>query len=404
MTQRSPGHTHSAASASQAGTPRVALVRGPNLNPWEAQMFAPLRDRFDIVGIASSRPNFELAGIPFPVKQLFSFGQAVRSRWLRSLMDRVQGDHHDLQGLREALAGVDIVHAAESYYYFTAQAARLKPKLGFRLVVTAWENIPFQLDHPATRQIKKAVFEQADRFLAVTSRARDVLVLEGAPADRIHVLMPGLDVEHFAPAPRDEALLRRFDCGPDDLVILYIAHLSRQKGVYDLCAAVRTLLTSTPDMPVRLLIAGRGPEEAGVRTQIRRLGLEGHARLIGPHSYEEMPRIHNLADVFVLASQPTPVWQEQFGYVLAESMACGKAVVATTSGSIPEVVGDAGVLVPPSDFQSLAEALGRLLADSAGRRELGARARMRAATLFDQRAVSAHIRAHYEALLSHARA
>jgi glycosyltransferase involved in cell wall biosynthesis len=117
-----------------------------------------------------------------------------------------------------------------------------------------------------------------------------------------------------------------------------------------------------------------------------------------------MPRIHNLADIFVLASQPTPVWQEQFGYVLAESMACGKAVVATTSGSIPEIVGDAGLLVPPSDFQSLAEALGGLLADGARRRELGTRARLRATALFDRRAVSAHLRSHYEALLSHARA
>lgn len=365
-------------------------------------MFAPLQNRFDIVGIASNRPNFELGTIPFPVKRLPSVGQAVRSRWIRSLIDQARGDHHDLRGLRTALEGFDIVHAAESYYYFTAQAARLKPRLGFRLVVTVWENIPFQLDHPATRHIKKEVFEQTDRFLAVTARARDVLILEGAPADRIHVLMPGLDVEHFAPARRDMTLLRKFDCAPDDFVILCVAHLSRQKGIYDLCAAVRTLVTSAPESRIRLLIAGKGPEESAVRNFIRRLGLEGHARLIGPHSYQDMPRIHNLADVFVLASQPTPVWQEQFGYVLAESMACGKAVVGTSSGSIPEVVGDAGVIVPPSDFQSLAGALGRLMADGEARRELGRRARMRATDLFDHRTVSAHILSHYEALLGHA--
>jgi alpha-maltose-1-phosphate synthase len=399
MTSRPSTTVRPGASSLQGPLKRVALLRGPNLNPWEAQMFAPLTGRFDIVGIASQQPNFELDRIPFPVKRLPSIGQAVRSRWVRGLIDRVQGDHHDLRGLGDALAGVDIVHSAESFYYFTAQAARLKSRLDFRLVVTVWENIPFQLDHPATRQIKKAVFEHADRFLAVSTRARDALMLEGAPGDRIHVLMPGIDVQHFAPAPRDEGLLRSFDCDPDDFVILYVAHLSRHKGIYDLCAAVRMLANNAADRCIKLLIAGKGPEEAAIRNFIRRLELERHARLIGPHSYQDMPRIHNLADVFVLASQPIPGWQEQFGYVLAESMACGKAVVATSSGSITEVVGDAGVIVPPSDFQSLAGALGRLLAGPDRRHELGARARMRATELFDLRTVSAQIMSHYEAVL-----
>jgi len=402
MTLRSSVDMHNGSPASPAGKQRVALVRGPNLNPWEAQMFAPLRNRFDIVGIASTHPNFELGTIPFPVKHLPSIGQAVRSRWIRGLIDRARGDHHDLAGLGTALAGFDIVHAAESYYYFTAQAARLKARLGFRLIVTVWENVPFRLDHPSTRRIKNTVFEQADRFLAVTARARDTLVLEGAPAERIHVLMPGIDTEHFSPAARDESLLRKFGCAPDDVVILYVAHLSRQKGIYDLCAAIRTLAHTPAGRRIRLLIAGTGPEEAKVRNFIRRLGLEGHAKLIGPHSYQEMPRIHNLADVFVLASQPTQGWQEQFGYVLAESMACGKAVVATTSGSIPEVVGDAGLLVPASDFQSLAAALGRLAAEPETRRELGTRARIRATGVFDQRTVAMHIQSHYEAILGHA--
>ena len=393
--------THLEPHARPTRKPSVAFVRGPNLNPWEAQMLAPLTSRFDITGIASRRPNFELHAMPFPVLFLPSVGQAVRARWARSIIDRIQGDHHDLRGLRGALTGIDIVHAAESYYYFTAQAARLKRELGFRLVVTVWENIPFQLDHASTRRIKQEVFEHTDRFLAVTARTKETLVLEGAPADSIHVLMPGIDVEHFSPAQRDTSLLQSFGCAPDDLVILSVAHLTRQKGIYDLCAAVRMLLGSAPGSRIRLLIAGKGPEEREIRGFIRRLGLDGHARLIGPHPYLEMPAIHNLADVFVLASQPTRGWQEQFGYVLAEAMACGKAVVGSSSGSIPEVIGDTGVLVPPSDFQALATALGMLLANPQMRRDLGNRARRRVLELFDQRTVALQLQSHYEALLGH---
>jgi glycosyltransferase involved in cell wall biosynthesis len=225
--------------------------------------------------------------------------------------------------------------------------------------------------------------------------------MEGAPADRVHVLMPGIDVEHFAPGPRDESLLRQHGCQPDDFVILYVAHLSRQKGIYDVCVAVRQLIGDSGGRRIRLLIAGRGPEEREVRDFIHRLGLEGSAVLIGPRSYQEMPRIHNLADLFVLASRPTPEWQEQFGYVLAESMACGTAVVATSSGSIPEVVGDAGTLVPPADFRALAEAIAILYSNPEARRKLGERARRRALDNFDRRAVAAKILSHYEAVLGH---
>jgi glycosyltransferase involved in cell wall biosynthesis len=365
-------------------------------------MFAPLHDRFDLTGIASRRSNFDLGTMPFPVVRLPSIGQAVRSRHVRSVMDRLLGDHHDLLGLRATLRGSDIVHAAESSSYYTAQAARLKQELGYRLVVTVWENIPFQLDHPATRRIKDEVFERTDRFFAVTSRARETLLLEGAPPDRVHVLMPGIDIDHFVPLPRDVSLQRSFGLTPDDLVVLYVAHLTRQKGIYDLCAAMHAVLAGNLGIPIRLVIAGKGPEESGVREFVQRLGIDSHVRMIGSHPYRDMPAIHGLADIFVLASQPTATWQEQFGYVLAESMACGRAVVGTMSGSIPEVVGDAGVLVPPSDFHALAGALAALAVDPLRRRDLGIRARQRAVEQFDRRAVALRIRSHYETLLGHA--
>jgi glycosyltransferase involved in cell wall biosynthesis len=111
-----------------------------------------------------------------------------------------------------------------------------------------------------------------------------------------------------------------------------------------------------------------------------------------------MPGIHNLADIFVLPSLPIRTWQEQFGYVLAESMACGKAIVSTMSGSIPEVVGDAGILVQPNDFVSLAQALEQLLVDADLRRSYGRRARQRAEDLFDANKVSATLRRHYDSL------
>ncbi len=381
--------------------PRIAFVRGSNLNPWEMQNFAPLASRYDLVGFGSRANNFDTTEIQFPVRKLFSVGQSVRTRAARALLDRWWGDYHDLRGLERALQGFDIVHTAETMYYCSYQAALLKRRLGFKLAVTVWENIPFNYNTLATQRIKETVFREADIFFAVSQRTRDVLVLEGAPTDRIVVQMPGIDLDHFSPHPKDPQLLARFGCTPDDLLVLFVAHLYVQKGVYDLLYALRTLLQRHGShFPIKLLMAGRGPEAAGLHRLIGQLNLQQHVRLIGPHPYSAMPSIHALADVFALPSRPMQRWQEQFGYALVESMACGKPVVTTLSGSIPEVVGDAGVLVPPADYLALAAALDSLLSSPDRRLELGLSARSRAMTLFDTRHVAQQFQKHYEQLLA----
>lgn len=106
------------------------------------------------------------------------------------------------------------------------------------------------------------------------------------------------------------------------------------------------------EKPLKLLIAGKG-KKTNIENGLYKLHLTDCARLIGSYNYEMMPKIHNLVDIFVLPSIPTRYWQEQFGYVLVESMSCGKPVVTTTCGSIPEVVDNAGVVVPTNDFISL---------------------------------------------------
>jgi alpha-maltose-1-phosphate synthase len=380
---------------------RVALVRGPNLNSWEMQNFSLLSDTFDFVGFTSHRHNFDISRVPFEVRKLFSAGQSLRARFLRNFMNHLYGDYHDLQGLQQALKGFDIVHSAETSYYCTYQAAKAKEKLKFKLVVTVWENIPFLYHSPVTEKNKTKIFAVADLFLTVSNRAKEVLILEGAPEKKIKVQMPGIDVEHFRPMEKDQRLLEQFDCNEDDLIVLYVANLYREKGIFDLIFAFRRLIDRLGEgAKIKLLFAGRGRERTNVMKWIKRLHLENNSRLIGHYPYAMMPRIHNLADVFVLPSLPMPAWQEQFGYVLVESMACGKPVISTLSGSIPEVVADAGVLVPSNDFTSLSNTLERLLTNKIERLEIGRRCRTRAEKVFDIRIVSNQFRHHYDSIMS----
>ena len=99
------------------------------------------------------------------------------------------------------------MHAAEIGTWFSAQAAKLKRELGFRLVLTVWETIAWRDAYrwPRERGYRRAVLPQVDLCLATTERARDALLLEGVPAERVEVSPPGIDLARFAAAARRRA-------------------------------------------------------------------------------------------------------------------------------------------------------------------------------------------------------
>ncbi len=380
--------------------PRAAIVRGPNLNRWEMQCYLPLREEFELTTFTSKGHNFPLDEIPLRIEKLFSLGQFLRSRALRDIMSRRTGDYHDLRGLENRLAGFDLVHTAETAYFCSFQAAKAKKQHGYKLVVTVWENIPFAVHRAPTAEMKRVVNQEADAFIAVSGRTKEVLLLEGAPEEKITVLMPGIDLDHFHPGSKSETLLAKFGCAERDRIVLFVANLYWEKGIFDLLVAFRRAWDRMGrPADVKLLIAGKGKEHDEVERWIDLLKIRNQTRLIGSHPYSVMPEIHRLADLFVLPSIPTRIWQEQFGYVLVESMATGTPVVSTRSGSIPEVLGDTGVLVEPNDFLGLAKVMEELLSSSPTRSRLGTLARKRAESTFDLRSVAQSLSALYHKVL-----
>jgi glycosyltransferase involved in cell wall biosynthesis len=371
------------------------------------QTYEFLRPCFDLTAFAASKHYFDTGTIDLPVQYLhqpLEIGLDI-PRWqgvCNRVARRLLGSESRLLGLEAALAPFDIVHAVETHHYFSLQAVHARRKHGVRVVLTIWENVPFQHEHVFhLAQIKRAVRAEADLFLAATRQARQALRLEGVPDERIRVIGAGIDTERFRPGSPAPDLRERFGLGNGEQVILFVGSLLWAKGAYDLVLAAKHLGGDTDlrGRPIRFLLVGQGPEESHLRHLIGRLGLKDMVRLTGGVSYQEMPAIHRLADIFVLPSIPTPTWQEQFGMVLAESMATSKAIVATHSGAIPEVVGDAGLLVPPADPYTLAKAIKELLQDDTKRHELGWRARQRVEQLYDRHLVAARIAQAYEDLL-----
>jgi glycosyltransferase involved in cell wall biosynthesis len=389
--------------------PRVLIVRGHQATPWELRPWRELPERFDV--------SFLLTG-----SNRFAPPEGLRSVKVRALRDLLPGGTVGELGAmaigdrylsaEEQFAAADVVHAEELSYWFAAEAAKRKPRHGFRLVQTVWETLPHMRTYRNrhARQYRELVLAHTDLFLPATERAAQALRLEGVQEERIIVCPPGIDVERFAAAASQPPA----DPLPREHTILAPGRLVWEKGHHDVLRALaalhRGLVTSpasetagsssemagsssetanssasemvdlsaseTADLPAggtvgkpRLLIVGSGPEEGRLRAHAAELGL-ADAVEIRSVPYEQMPSVFAQASAMVLASQssatgalyplgiPHAFWEEQFGMVLAEAMAAGLAIVASTNGAIPEVVKGTPVqLVAPGDWMGIARAL-----------------------------------------------
>ncbi|MCL5791384.1 MAG: glycosyltransferase family 4 protein, partial [Deltaproteobacteria bacterium] len=263
--------------------------------------------------------------------------------------------------------------------------ADLKKKKGVKLIVSYAENIPYrQVFDGKTNYIKHYSFESIDHFIPWCDTIKRVLILEGVSEEKITTVYAGIDINMFKPEPKDADMLKEFELSEDNFIISYVGKLVSWKGIHNLAYAAKALLQNGYKK-FCFLITGNGAQLENLKKIITEAGIGKHFRFTGFVPYGGMGKIHNLADVFVLTSYPTMTWQEQFGMVLIEAMACNKPVIATTTGSIPEIVGDAGVVVPPGDFFQLAQEIAKFIDNRELIQIKGENARQRVEAHFDAR-------------------
>jgi glycosyltransferase involved in cell wall biosynthesis len=355
----------------------VGILRGPSLNPYEGQCFKKLPEYgFQPIGITTYDNAFSLSEIPFPTRVGHNFVTITRGKFgkIQRLAKKIVKYRFDsynfvVYGLEGLVRGLDIIHSADIWYPYTYQAV----KTGIPTVITEWENIPFNFEELPYSKIKKYNREHVAHFIAITEKAKEALMIEGVSPDRISVIPAGIDCEKFTPVAKNTLTVKRLDIPEDKIKILFAGRLVREKGIFDLLKAFSAVLKISQN--VELLIVGSGPEEMRMEIAwlLAMLKIGDKVKFLGRIRYADMPQIHNLADIFCLPSIETKTWAEQFGYSMVEAMACGKPVVSTWTGSIPEVVKHrvTGILVEPNNPVALHSALEELLLNKQEREAFG---------------------------------
>ncbi len=228
-----------------------------------------------------------------------------------------------------------------------------------------------------------------DRVIAISQGVKRALVESGVSEGRIRVIPSGVDLNRFEVVASDRDFARRkLGLAERELLLLVPAVLEPRKGHGFLLRALSRMRGRLE--AVRVICCGSGSLRAELEAMAARLGLGDRVRFIG--FADNVPELLAACDAVVL-----PSLHEGMGVALLEAMACGKAVVASAVGGVPEVLGDgaAGILVPPADEEALAGALLRLIADGGLRERLGKAGRERAHARFSLDAMALATEACY---------
>ncbi len=203
---------------------------------------------------------------------------------------------------------------------------------------------------------------------------RDLVAFLNVPPEKVEVVYAGVDMA-FSPVS-DEACLDRVRTryGIDGPFILNVGTLEPRKNLEGLLRAF-SIVRGEGRLSHRLLLGGgKGWLYEGIFRLVDELGLKEAVSFLGYVAEDDLPALLSLADVFVY-----PSFYEGFGLPPLEAMACGTPVVASNAPCLPEVLGDAALLVDPADPQGMAQAIIRAIEDSDLRRSLLAKGKARAA-------------------------
>jgi glycosyltransferase involved in cell wall biosynthesis len=314
---------------------------------------------------------------------------------------------HYYPGIAHELATVqpDLIHMDEEPYNFaTWHALRAAARQEIPGTFFAWQNLGRRYP-PPFRWMEQANYRRTPIAIAGNLDACTVLRGKGYAGEVAVIPQFGVDPVTFSPQRQQPVAAPPLPKQPDasscpspspkakPFVIGYAGGLLPEKGLDSLLQACARLDTSW-----QLLLAGEGNEQTRLEQLASELGIVPCVSFVGRVPSHEMADFYRQLDAFVLPSRSTASWQEQFGRVLIEAMACAVPVVGSDSGEIPNVIGDAGLVFPEDNVAAMAQQLQRLSDEPALRGQMARAGRERVLTHYTMRSVAERTVEVYERL------
>lgn len=355
---------------------RVRLIKIPGLNLFETNHVTALRPHH-LKSYSDLFEYFDMLTGGFP--EPYTFGRRV-NKFLKS--------HH---------SGYDIIHDNQSLCLGLLDIQKRIPTMA-------------TIHHPIHRDLEialskasgwgeRALIRRWHSFLLmqnyVVKRLRHVITVSkqsqldiakyfNVPYNSVDLVYNGIDTDEFHPIEgRERKSYRLMTTASADVPL---------KGLDVLLRALANLKTQYPELD--LLVVGKAKPGGATEKLINQLGLAKKVQFVSGIETSEMVRLYSEATLAI-----SPSIYEGFGLPAGEAMACGVPLISSDGGALPEIVGDAGVVVPAGDVQSLEKAIGDLLQDPGKRAELGREGRTRILEKFSWAVAAEKMTAYYRQVI-----
>lgn len=308
----------------------------------------------------------------------YTFGRRVK----KLLNNRQYDIIHDNQSLARGIlqlqdAGVNVVSTIHHPVHHDRDIAlKAAETWGDRLLIKRWYSF-LRMQEKVVRELKHVV-------TVSHASQKDISKYFGRPRAKIDVIPNGIATDIFKPLPHVKRMpLRVMTTASSDQPL---------KGLKYLITAVAGLRRRYPNIHLRIL--GRLKEEGETQRHLESLGMQRYVSFVADLSTQQLVEEYAQASAVVC-----PSLYEGFGLPAAEAMACGCPVIATNGGALPEVLGDAGIVVPTADSDAIASALMTLFENTNFATHLGQRARRHIQRKFSWSEVATQLSHYYTDIL-----
>ncbi len=272
-------------------------------------------------------------------------------------------------------AEVNVVLWGHWYFMFVAPIVRWVTGLPFGVILYGGELDRFKR-YSLLRKIMVASLNSAQFLIVISEYTRREFVNLGVVDERIHKILPGVDVNRFTPMVNCRSVIEKHGL-EGRKVLLTVSRLVERKGHDSVIRAMPAILEKVPH--AIYVVAGAGSQEEYLKSLAVELGVSDQVVFAGYVAEEDLPAYYNMCDVLVMPSRQTEGREsiEGFGIVYLEANACGKPTVGGNSGGVTEAVRDGitGILVDPTNSRAVADAVIHLLLDSNLAQRLGRQGR-----------------------------